>query len=419
LFIINQEPEGVGLKVHYLDKDGNEIFSIGGFTIVDGRSDVYEIYFDISAINQDVPIENIQVVNAYPQAFEDSLVGVTPQSLAIDESKTLWTSEPMLTEQFESISPVNFWIELSGENSYTQETIYPDRAYSGIISFVAEVPEGPNTIDYMVVSKDDLTCNGMPWYTFDRNIQGYTGVAVYPWGICYNSQTGDYLTVSEYNYIPDYTCLGKAGYTYIGKVRSYNQKLRQCFNPITRDRISISGSGYTPAESCPTGYTLEGDVSMNGDSFGLCYTYDTDFSFPIIPTNVNVINNDFISSSSFSTGGKDVVIRSTPFNVPGADGFRSSCNALSYNIEVRQQTTRGKITFKYRLRNNLGVTNTFTILSLDDSSCTFSNYEGVINFENPVQFTEEYYVDLIGSESSSSNPNYEVRKETFDISCLI
>ncbi len=139
MFSIKEKEEGmVGLKIHYYDRAGNEIFLGKGFTIVDGTPDVYEIAFDISAINQDVPIENIQVVNAFPQAFEDALVSATPQSLAPQETKILWTSDKMLAEQFESISPVNFWIELSGEDSVG--TIYPDRAYSGDINFEKECP---------------------------------------------------------------------------------------------------------------------------------------------------------------------------------------------------------------------------------------------------------------------------------------
>ncbi len=132
------EEEGmIGLTPHYLDKDGNEIFPSRGFTIVGGTPDVHEIYFDISATNLDVPITNIQVVDASPQAFKDALP-TTTQSLTAGQSKTLWTSIPMDTVQFEAVSPVNFWIEVSGKNTYTDETIYTDRSYSGDIKFEPE-----------------------------------------------------------------------------------------------------------------------------------------------------------------------------------------------------------------------------------------------------------------------------------------
>ena len=140
-----QKPEEgmIGLKAHYY-KDGVEVFpqfSLFRFSVVTPPGGSYDqISFDIIAIAQDVSIANIQVVGAYPQIFEDALASATLQSLAIGESKKLWTSDLMDTVQFEAISPVNFWIELSGENSYTQETIYPDRAYSGDISFIDEGP---------------------------------------------------------------------------------------------------------------------------------------------------------------------------------------------------------------------------------------------------------------------------------------
>ena len=186
LLLINnyqKQDEMIGLTPHYLDKDGNEIFSIGGFTIVDGRSEVYEIYFDISATNQDVPIENIQVEDAYPQVFEDSLAGVTPQTLAVGESKVLWTSEPILAEQFESISPINFWIELSGENTLTDETIYPDRDYSGDISFVAEgePPSGTGGTGLLDLVSNFIIFGGGPGSSISQCVGlGIGGEIVYP-----------------------------------------------------------------------------------------------------------------------------------------------------------------------------------------------------------------------------------------------
>ena len=132
-----EEEEMIGLTPHYY-KDGVEVFPTKGFlgfSVVTPPGGSYDqISFDISATNLDVPITNIQVVDASPIAFKNALP-TTTQSLAIGENKTLWTSGLMDTVQFEAVSPVNFWIEVSGKNTYTDETIYPDRSYSGDISF--------------------------------------------------------------------------------------------------------------------------------------------------------------------------------------------------------------------------------------------------------------------------------------------
>ena len=137
----------IGLTPHYY-KDGVEIFptfSLLRFSVVTPPGGTYDqISFDISATNQDVPIENIQVINAYPQAFKDALP-TTTQTLAAQETKILWTSELMDTEQFEAVSPINFWIEVSGVETYTDTTIFPDRAYSGEISFEVEGPSPTQT----------------------------------------------------------------------------------------------------------------------------------------------------------------------------------------------------------------------------------------------------------------------------------
>jgi len=131
----------IGLIPHYY-KDGVEVFpkfSLLRFSVVTPPGGTYDqISFDISAINQDVPIENIQIIGASPQVFKDALP-TTTQTLASEEIKTLWTSNLMDTEQFEAISPVNFWIEVSGIETYTDTTIFPDRAYSGDISFEAYI----------------------------------------------------------------------------------------------------------------------------------------------------------------------------------------------------------------------------------------------------------------------------------------
>ena len=167
----------IGLTPHYY-KDGVEIFpkfSLWRFSVVTPPGEAFDqISFDISATNiGDIPFENIKVVNAYPQAFKDALVGATPKTLAVQETKTLWFSDNMTTEQFESISPVNFWVEVSGENTYTEETIYPDRSYSGDISFEAEGPSSTQTFFEGFFSIVDF---GGQTYHNDRGYKGGSNV---------------------------------------------------------------------------------------------------------------------------------------------------------------------------------------------------------------------------------------------------
>ena len=167
----------IGLTPHYY-KDGVEVFpqkGFLGFSVVTPPGGTYDqISFDISATNLgDIPIEDIKVVNAYPQVFKDALVEAIPQTLAIQETKTLWTSGLIDTEQFEAVSPVNFWIEISGENTYTEETTYPDRAYSGDISFEAEGPSPTQTFFSTFFSIVDF---GGQTYHNDRGYKGGSNV---------------------------------------------------------------------------------------------------------------------------------------------------------------------------------------------------------------------------------------------------
>ncbi|KKN08551.1 hypothetical protein LCGC14_1055510 [marine sediment metagenome] len=127
-FQTSKETGIIGLIPHYY-KDGVEVFpekGLFGFTIVTPPGGSYDqIAFDISATNQDVPISNIQVVDASPQTFKDALVGTTPQTLAIQETKTLWISNLMGTAQFESMTqPIRFFMNISAVNDYTGEIEY-------------------------------------------------------------------------------------------------------------------------------------------------------------------------------------------------------------------------------------------------------------------------------------------------------
>ena len=138
LFYTSQVPEeDFSLNVHYY-QDGIEIFPEQNFfTIVNPPGESYDqIAFDIPVTNLDIPITNMQIVDAYPLVFKYALP-TTAQTLESGETKILWTSGLMDTIQFESISPVNFWIKISGYDTFNKETIYSE-SYSGDISFEAE-----------------------------------------------------------------------------------------------------------------------------------------------------------------------------------------------------------------------------------------------------------------------------------------
>ena len=145
-FPVQKETGMIGLTPHYY-KDGVEVFptkGFFGFSIVTPPGGTYDqISFDVYGSNEgDVPIEYLGPINAYPPIFENALPNTYPstyRTLEVGETnKLLWTSVLMDTIDFESISPVNFWIEVSGKNEYTGETVYSGRTYSGDITFEFE-----------------------------------------------------------------------------------------------------------------------------------------------------------------------------------------------------------------------------------------------------------------------------------------
>lgn len=131
---LKQEEGVIGLTPHYY-KDGVEVFSskgFFGFSVVTPPGGSYDqIAFEISGTNTGPPIE-LKIVDASPQVFKDALP-TTTQTLAGGESKILWTSALMDTEQFEAVSPINFWIRISGKDS-VGALVYREK-YSGDISF--------------------------------------------------------------------------------------------------------------------------------------------------------------------------------------------------------------------------------------------------------------------------------------------
>jgi len=142
-FFYLQKPEIIGLKVRYY-KDGVEVFPQKGlFTIVTPPGESYnQISFDVIGSNTgDVSITNIQIADADPNTFETALQSGTIHSNELnvgEENKLLFTSARMDTVQFEPISPVNFWVNISGYNTYNEITIYIE-GESGDITFEPEL----------------------------------------------------------------------------------------------------------------------------------------------------------------------------------------------------------------------------------------------------------------------------------------
>ena len=142
LLLSSQVPkeEGMFSLTPHFYKDGVEVVPEKSlFTIITPPGGSYDqISFSIpGTASGEIPFSNIQIVDSYPLAFKNSLPSTT-QSLTAGQSKTLWTSSLIDTEQFEG-QTINFWIEISAVNDYTGETVYADRGYSGEISFEAEI----------------------------------------------------------------------------------------------------------------------------------------------------------------------------------------------------------------------------------------------------------------------------------------
>ncbi len=83
---------------------------------------------------------NIQLIDAYPQAFKEALMFLPSQTLNPGQVKKLWGEGDYIamdTEQFEG-QTINFWANVSGYSIDTGETVYAE-GYSGDISFEPEI----------------------------------------------------------------------------------------------------------------------------------------------------------------------------------------------------------------------------------------------------------------------------------------
>lgn len=98
------------------------VFSPSGIFNKIDYNEYDKISIDVSITNiGNVPITNLQIVDAYPIEFKNALLETT-QSLANKESKILWNSSLIDSTNFESSQL--FWINISGADYYTGEIAY-------------------------------------------------------------------------------------------------------------------------------------------------------------------------------------------------------------------------------------------------------------------------------------------------------
>lgn len=177
-----KKEEEFSIKVHYY-KDGVEVFPkksvFSLFSIITPPGGSYDqISFDIVGTNTgNVQISNMQIVDATPQVFFSSLP-TTSSSLAIGESKTLWSSGILDASQFEVlIQPVNFWVKIRGVDSTGTLSNVIETSLS--LTFEAEG-------NYLIVDSP-ITLGGN---------QEYTSVIVYPYGIIYIDPSIGWLNIT-------------------------------------------------------------------------------------------------------------------------------------------------------------------------------------------------------------------------------
>lgn len=126
-FLYIQKPkEPVSMTIHYY-REGKEVYSQKNlFSMVTPPGENYDqISFDISATNTgNAPIKNMKIIDASPIELKNTLPA-TIKSLGVGESKILWSSGLIDTQPLEG-QVVNFWVKVSGEEEYTQQTIYSE-----------------------------------------------------------------------------------------------------------------------------------------------------------------------------------------------------------------------------------------------------------------------------------------------------
>lgn len=156
-----QKEEGIRLVPHYYN-NGVEVFpsrGMGLFSFVNPPGvEVDQISFDVYGSNTgEIFIDKIQANQAYPSQFLTALQTGTNYTTELEPGQTnalIYSSALMNATDFESISPVNFWVDMKGR-VYSYHYIYADRAYSGNITFL------PNHVSHASYSCDD---GDVYWY---------------------------------------------------------------------------------------------------------------------------------------------------------------------------------------------------------------------------------------------------------------
>lgn len=239
-----------GIGVHYYN-DGKEVFPTKflGFSIVTPPGGTYnQIGFSISASSSGKSYSNIKVNSAIPTQFFSALP-TTIQTLAVGESKTLWTSSLINTAQFESLSqPVRFQINISAKDDYTGETI-------SAISYkdLTIIPECVSETNIQFCSRLGKTCDSV---TANDNCGVSRTVNCGTCGTGYTCSVGNCICTSHFTY----SCYSNDVYWYNGCGALEDKKTEcgtsgytgnnYCYdNNVYRDYITIGCSGSSCTSS--------------------------------------------------------------------------------------------------------------------------------------------------------------------------
>jgi hypothetical protein len=215
-----KETEMAGLKVHYYDAAGKEIFSAinKGFTIVTPpggvEKDVVSMQFDIIGQNTgEVSFENVGVVDAYPEILKTTYLALPNTTLPAGTlSKLLWTSGRLYANQFESLpQPVTFWVKVGGKNTFSNTMQSSENSVTLIFGDVMQV----TNLRFEKVSSSTLAQFTNSWLAYDGNNDGvleaygsgssYYGSSVNcadPWDTEFIAKYGDWTIQKDVSFYP-------------------------------------------------------------------------------------------------------------------------------------------------------------------------------------------------------------------------
>lgn len=123
-FFLNQKQDEFGIKVHYYDKNGEEIKQNSLFSLINPPGiEADYISFDITGSTKGLQYSQITVADASPIEFKNALP-TTQQSIKINETKVLFSSDLIQTTTLEKYpQPMNFTVKISAIDDYNKKTV--------------------------------------------------------------------------------------------------------------------------------------------------------------------------------------------------------------------------------------------------------------------------------------------------------